>query len=124
MPSNKFKINEHNIYRHKRKNETEDEYAKRSAHDLEKILSIGPEKICGFVGETIMGGLVGDVLGKKLLEIHKKICTKYNVHLILDEVWCGTGTSGKIYCIDWDGVSLRSAVLWENSFSWICTNKC
>ncbi len=107
MPKNKYKINEHNIYRHKRKNETEDDYAKRSAHDLEKkILSIGPEKICGFVGETIMGGLVGDVPpAKNYWKYIRKICSKYNVHLILDEVWCGTGTSGKIYCIDWDGVN-------------------
>ena len=30
---------------------------------------------------------------------------KYSIHLILDEVWCGTGTSGKIYCIDWDKVT-------------------
>ena len=33
------------------------------------------------------------------------ICDKYDVHLILDEVWCGTGTTGKIYCCDWDEVS-------------------
>ena len=53
-----------------------------------------------------MGGLVGDVPpAKNLLKYIRKICTKYNVHLILDEVWCGTGTSGKIYCIDWDGVN-------------------
>ena len=73
MPSNKFKINEHNIYRHKRKNETEDEYAEKSAHDLKKNIKYWTRKICGFVGETIMGGLVGDVPpAKKLLEIHKK----------------------------------------------------
>ena len=28
-----------------------------------------------------------------------------NIHLILDEVWCGTGTSGKIFCIDWDNIT-------------------
>ena len=59
-----------------------------------KILKIGPERICGFVGETIMGGLVGDVPPEKdyWLKV-KQICKKYNIHLILDEVWCGTGTS-------------------------------
>ena len=25
--------------------------------------------------------------------------------LILDEVWCGTGTSGKYHCIEWDSVT-------------------
>ena len=34
----------------------------------------------------------------------KKICDKYNVLLILDEVWCGTGTSGKYFCFEWDGI--------------------
>ena len=44
MPKNKYKINEHNIYRHKRKNETEDEYAKRSANDLEKKIEYWTRK--------------------------------------------------------------------------------
>ena len=35
----------------------------------------------------------------------REVCTRYNVHLILDEVYCGTGTSGRIYCCDWDKVS-------------------
>ena len=35
----------------------------------------------------------------------KDICKKYDVHLILDEVYCGTGTSGKIFCCDWDNIS-------------------
>ena len=87
-------------------NENDTNYLNRCVNELEKtILKIGPEKICGFVGETIMGGLVGDVppLKNYWLKI-KKICKKYNIHLILDEVWCGTGTSGKIYCFDWDKV--------------------
>ena len=40
-------------------------------------------------------------IGKKI----RKLCNKYSIHLIIDEVWCGTGTSGKIYCIDWDNIS-------------------
>ena len=106
-PSNVAKIPEHNEYRHKLLSETSDEYSKRSALFLEKkILEIGPENVAGFVAETMLGGLVGDVPpSKNYWKYIKKICTKYNVHLILDEVWCGTGTSGKIYCIDWDGIT-------------------
>ena len=45
-----------------KKGESLNDYAKRSALLLEKkILQIGPENVAGFVGETIMGGLVGDV---------------------------------------------------------------
>ena len=86
--------------------ESLDDYAHRSAKQLEeKILEIGPEKVCGFVGETIMGGLVGDVPpAPNYWKYIREVCTKHDVHLILDEVYCGTGTSGKIYCCDWDGV--------------------
>ena len=90
----------------KKENETLDDYAKRSAKELEdKILEIGPEKVCGFVGETIMGGLVGDVPpAPNYWKYIRAVCDKYDVHLILDEVYCGTGTSGKVYCCDWDGI--------------------
>ena len=45
-----------------KKDETDLEYSHRSAKELEdKIKKIGPENISGFVGETMLGGLVGDV---------------------------------------------------------------
>ena len=56
------KISEHNKYRSKYEFETEDEYCDRCVKELEdKILEIGPENVGGFVAETIMGGLVGDI---------------------------------------------------------------
>ena len=90
----------------KNKNETLDDYAKRGARDLEKkIIQIGPKNVGAFVGETIMGGLVGDVPpAPNYWKYIRKICDKYDVHLILDEVYCGTGSSGKVFCCDWDGV--------------------
>jgi len=107
LPKERAKVPEHNIYRDKNPDETMDEYALRSAKQLEdKILEIGPEKVCAFIGETIMGGLVGDVPpAPNYWKYVSEVCQKYDVHLILDEVWCGTGTSGKIYCIDWDGIT-------------------
>jgi adenosylmethionine-8-amino-7-oxononanoate aminotransferase len=91
----------------KRDDESLDDYAKRSAQELEdKILEIGPENVAGFIGETIMGGLVGDVPpAPNYWKYIREICTKYDVHLILDEVYCGTGSSGKIYCCDWDNIT-------------------
>jgi adenosylmethionine-8-amino-7-oxononanoate aminotransferase len=90
----------------KKEDETLDDYAKRSAYQLEeKILEIGPQNVSGFVGETIMGGLVGDVPpAPNYWKYIRDVCSRYGVHLILDEVYCGTGTSGKIYCCDWDNV--------------------
>jgi len=107
LPKNRAKISEHNIYRDERADESLEEYAKRGAEELEaKILEIGPKKVCAFIGETIMGGLVGDVPpAPNYWKYINEVCKKYNVHLILDEVWCGTGTSGKVYCIDWDSIT-------------------
>jgi len=107
LPTNRFKIAEHNVYRESHQGETPDEYAKRSAGELEEaIVRIGPEKVCAFVAETIGGGLVGYVPpAGKYWKYVRDICTQYGVHLILDEVICGTGTTGKVYCCDWDGIT-------------------
>jgi adenosylmethionine-8-amino-7-oxononanoate aminotransferase len=107
LAKNCKKISEHNKYRYQKSNENDEDYAQRSAKDLEKkILSIGPNKVCAYIAETIAGGLVGDVPpNKNYWKKIRKVCDKYNVHLIIDEVWCGTGTSGKNFCIDWDDVT-------------------
>ena len=107
FPKFRSKIQEHNIYRGKRKDESVEDYENRSVNDLEKkIISLGPKNVSGFVAETMMGGLIGDVPPtKNYWKKIRKVCDKYKVHLILDEVWCGTGTSGKIYCIDWDEIT-------------------
>ena len=90
----------------KKVNESLDQYAKRSAKQLEEaILDIGADNVSAFIGETIMGGLVGDVPpAPNYWKYIRNVCDKYNIHLILDEIYCGTGTTGKIYCCDWDGV--------------------
>lgn len=97
----------HHPYKLRLPDESMDEYARRSANQLEeKILEIGPEKVCAYVGETIMGGLIGDVPpAPGYWRLIREVCDKYDVHLILDEVYCGTGTTGKIYCCDWDDVA-------------------
>ena len=100
-------IPQHHYLKEKFKNETKIEYAKRSAGYLEKeILKIGPDNVSAFIGETIMGGLIGDVepVGN-YWSLIRKICDKYDVHLILDECYCGLGSSGKIYCCDYDKIT-------------------
>ncbi len=106
-PSHRTQISQHHYLHMSHEGETLDEYARRSAKELEdKILEIGAENVAGFVAETIMGGLVGDVPpAPNYWKYIREICDKYNVHLILDEVYCGTGTSGKIFCCDWDGIT-------------------
>ena len=97
----------HNPLYRMKLDETLDDYARRSSQELEdKIVEIGPEKVCAFLGETMMGALVGDVPpAANYWKYIREVCDKYDVHLILDEIYCGTGSSGKIYCCDWDDVT-------------------
>jgi len=34
----------------------------------------------------------------------RELCTKYNVLMIVDEVFMGLGRSGKLFCFEWDGI--------------------
>lgn len=106
LPNNKIIIREHNFLRHALDGETQAQYLNREIIYLEQvILEQGPENIAGFIGETIQGGLVGDVppVENYWYEV-RKLCDKYNMHLILDEVYCGTGTTGKYHSFEYDNV--------------------
>ena len=47
-----------------------------------------------------MGGLVGDVPPtKNYWKKIRTICTKYDIHLILDEVWCGSAHQANFYAV-------------------------
>jgi adenosylmethionine-8-amino-7-oxononanoate aminotransferase len=107
LPVNRARIPQHHPLREMRPGESLDDYARRSAKDLEdKILEIGADKVCAFIGETIMGGLVGDVPpAPGYWKYVREVCDRHDVHLILDEVYCGLGRSGKIYCCSWDDVT-------------------
>ena len=87
--------------------ESESDYAQRCADQLEaEILRIGPHRVAAFVGETMMGGLVGDVppVGR-YWSLIREVCDQYDVHLIMDEIYCGTGTSGTYFCCERDEVT-------------------
>jgi adenosylmethionine-8-amino-7-oxononanoate aminotransferase len=81
------------------KNENNTDYLNRSIKYFEdKITEIGSENIASFIGETQLGSLVGDVPAiKGYWEKIEKICKKNNIHLILDEVYCGIGRSGEFF---------------------------
>lgn len=105
-PNNVIKVSEPYYLRNKLENESETEYLKRLILELESTIEkVGAKNIGAFVGETILGGLVGDVpppIG--YWSSVKEICNKHNIHLILDEVWCGTGLSGKYNCYEHDNI--------------------
>lgn len=93
-------------YRHRRRDETATQYGQRVASELEeKITELGAENVAGFIAETVVGataGAVPPVAGyfKKI----RDICTRYGVHLILDEVMCGTGRTGTMMAYEQEDI--------------------
>jgi adenosylmethionine-8-amino-7-oxononanoate aminotransferase len=107
FPEKRARIPQHNPSSMRRDGESMEDYARRSALDLEeRILELGAENVCCFLAETQLGSLIGDVPPAPGYWKHiRAICDKYNVHLILDEVYCGLGRSGKIYNCSWDDIT-------------------
>ena len=69
----------------------------RCATALEElILNLGPETVSAFVGETVSGGtLAAYPPPKGYWPTIRKICDRHDVLLILDEVMCGMGRTGR-----------------------------
>jgi putrescine aminotransferase len=76
-------------------NKDKDEFGLEAAGWLEKkILEVGPEKVAAFIGEPVQGA--GGVIIPPATywpEI-QRICDKYGILLICDEVICGFGRLG------------------------------
>lgn len=93
-------------YRDKNGAESEEDYGRRVADELEaEIQRLGPESVAAFVAEPVVGataGVVPPVPGyfKRIREI----CDRHGVLLILDEVMCGMGRTGTLYACEQDGV--------------------
>lgn len=107
VPDRMARVSEHNMYRWRREDETPEEYGRRCADELDaKIREIGPGRVCAFIGETMQGSLVGDVPPPPgYWRAVREVCDRHGVHLVLDEVYCGLGRSGKVHCCSWDAVA-------------------
>ena len=72
------------------------EYGLIAAKRLEdKILELGPNRVAAFIGEPIMGAIGVYIPPKSYWPEIERICRKYNVLLIADEVICGYGRTGE-----------------------------
>ena len=93
-------------YRHQAPDESEDDYGARAAAELEaEIQRLGPDRVAGFIAETVVGataGVVPPVAG--YFRRIREVCDRYGVLLILDEVMCGMGRTGTLYACEQDGV--------------------
>ena len=92
-------------YANWRDGETEEEYAKRLVKELEEeFLRVGPEKVIAFVAEPLVGATTGCVPSPKgYFTGVRKVCDKYGVLLILDEIMCGMGRTGTMFAFEQEG---------------------
>ena len=83
-------------YRDRRDGESEEEYGRRVADELEtKILELGAENVIGFIAEPVVGATMGTVPSVPgYFRRIREICDTHGILLILDEVMCGMGRTG------------------------------
>ena len=93
-------------YRDRRDDESEAAYGRRVADELEaEILRLGPETVMAFIAEPVVGATLGAVPGVEgYFRRIREICDRYGVLLILDEVMCGMGRTGKLFACEHDRV--------------------
>ncbi len=94
-------------FRGKPSQESEEDYGRRMADELEKELLVqGPDSVIGFIAETVVGATAGAVAPVPgYFKRIREICDKYGILLILDEVMCGMGRTGTLYACEQEGIA-------------------
>ncbi|PXH97793.1 aspartate aminotransferase family protein [Klebsiella quasipneumoniae] len=95
-----------NEYRDRRADETQQQYTERQLNELEQaILEAGPETIIGFCAETVVGATTGATPPTPgYLQGVRRLCDKYGILYIADEVMCGMGRTGTLHAFEQDDV--------------------
>lgn len=93
-------------YRNKKTGETDQAYVQRLVDELDdEFQRVGPESVCAFVAEPVVGAALGCVPAVAgYFQAMKSICRKYGALLILDEVMCGMGRTGQHHAWQHEGV--------------------
>ncbi|RRV10824.1 aspartate aminotransferase family protein [Pseudomonas sp. v388] len=101
-----------NVYRDMLPGETEESYADRLAAELENlILEEGPETVAAFFGEPVMGAGGVHIPPATYWEKIQKVCRKYDVLVVADEVITGFGRTGAMFGCDKYGIKPDILVL-------------
>ena len=87
--------------------ESESQYADRLADELEDAFAeAGGGNVCAFVAETVSGATMGAVPPVPgYFRRVRDICDRHGALLILDEVMCGMGRTGRWFACEDEGVS-------------------
>jgi adenosylmethionine-8-amino-7-oxononanoate aminotransferase len=94
-------------YRDRADEETQEQYCERVANELEeKITELGADNVAAFVAETVVGATAGAVVAVPgYFTRIREICDRHGIHLILDEVMCGTGRTGTMMAYEQEHIT-------------------
>jgi len=85
-------------YRFAHAGESEEEFARRLAGELEELIRReDPDTVAAFIAEPVMGAGGVIVPPKGYFERIMKVCAKYDLLMISDEVICGFGRLGTMF---------------------------
>lgn len=93
-------------YRHRNPGETDVEYGRRAATELQRAIDeTGADKVAAFIAEPVVGATLGAVPPAEgyFREI-RRICDEEEILLITDEVMCGSGRTGTFFAHAQDDV--------------------
>ncbi|KAJ5925803.1 hypothetical protein N7454_007313 [Penicillium verhagenii] len=95
-----------NAYRDKRQSESDASYVAHLAAELEaEFQRVGPETVCAFIAEPVVGAALGCVPAVPgYFPAMKLICEKYGALLILDEIMSGMGRCGTLHAWEQEDV--------------------
>jgi len=93
-------------YRDRPPGQSVDEYTAALLRELEDcIIDTGPERVIGFVAETVVGATAGAVPPTPgYFRGVRRLCDRYGILLIADEVMCGMGRTGTLYAFEQENV--------------------
>ncbi len=93
-------------YRDRADGESIEEYGQRAANELAaEFQRVGPETVIAFLAEPVVGATAGAVPAVEgYFKRIREICDSYGVLLILDEVMCGMGRTGRLFACEHDQV--------------------
>ena len=100
-------------YRDLRPGESPEDYGRRLAEELEStIVAAGPGTIAAFVAEPIVAATSGCVPAVPgYFQAIRRVCDRYGVLLILDEIFPGIGRTGTFLACEHEGVVPDIAVV-------------
>ncbi|MEZ5823870.1 MAG: aspartate aminotransferase family protein [Geminicoccaceae bacterium] len=94
-------------YREQHDGESEDAFVDRLVRELEEHLqAVGPETVLAFIAEPVVGATLGAVPAvANYFRRIREVLDRHGILLILDEVMCGMGRTGRLFACEHDGVS-------------------